>query len=259
MTVSASQSPGETGHSQSLRRILGVGFGLAVIVGGTVGVGILRLPGVIAGQLGNLWLILAVWVAGAVYALLGALSLAELGTALPQAGGFTVYARRAFGPAAGFAQGWADWLSNCAVVAYAAVAAAGYLAALVPALAGHDAAVALALLAGFCALHLAGLAFSSQLQKIASSLTALTFLVLAVACLLHPGVTQTYGLGVFVTTRPEFGKYVSHSGYFPGYTSNVAMFLDHGVAIAVQQNSDHGYDIYAFLKDIATAVLPVAA
>jgi hypothetical protein len=39
----------------SLCRILGLGFGLAVIFGGTVGVGILRLPGTIAAQMGSFW------------------------------------------------------------------------------------------------------------------------------------------------------------------------------------------------------------
>jgi len=42
-------------------------------------------------------------------------TVAQLGTAMPQAGGFYIYARRAFGPAVGFATGWADWLNNCAV------------------------------------------------------------------------------------------------------------------------------------------------
>src|ERR1700691_656797 len=115
-----------------LSRILGLGFGVAVIFGGTVGVGILRLPGTIAGQLGSYWLILLVWVIGGGYALLGAISVAELGTAMPQAGGFYVYSKRAFGPAAGFAVGWADWMINCTSIAYAVVAAAEYLAALLP-------------------------------------------------------------------------------------------------------------------------------
>ena len=57
-----------------LMRILGLGFGLAVVFGSTVGVGILRLPGTVAAQLGNSWLILAVWIAGGVYTLLGAVS-----------------------------------------------------------------------------------------------------------------------------------------------------------------------------------------
>ena len=37
----------------SLSRILGIGFSVAVIFGGTVGVGILRLPGTIAGEMGS--------------------------------------------------------------------------------------------------------------------------------------------------------------------------------------------------------------
>src|SRR5271166_5974290 len=95
-----------------LKRILGLGFGIAVIFGGTVGVGILRLPGEIAGRLGSAQLVMLIWVLGGVYSLLGAISMAEVGAALPQAGGFYVYSRRAFGPGVGFAVGWADWLVN---------------------------------------------------------------------------------------------------------------------------------------------------
>jgi basic amino acid/polyamine antiporter, APA family len=172
-----------------LRRILGQGFGVAVIFGGMVGVGILRLPGVIAGQVGTAWLILAVWVAGALYALLGAVNLAEVATALPQAGGFYIYARRAFGPMPGFVQGWADWLDNCAVIAYGAVTASNYAGALMPALAAWPRVVALSILVAFLALHLAGLPLSSRVQQVASSVTAVTFLVLAVACFVHGGAT----------------------------------------------------------------------
>src|SRR5271168_1538455 len=167
----------------SLSRILGLGFGIAVIFGGTVGVGILRLPGPIAGQLGSFWPIMLVWAAGGCYSLLGAISVAELGTAMPQAGGFYVYSKRAFGAPAGFAIGWADWLNNCAVVAYAAVAAADYLGALVPGMAARQTWVALALVFLFCALHWNGLRLSSSLQKLTSSVTAIIFLLLAAACL----------------------------------------------------------------------------
>src|SRR5207248_2735005 len=81
---------------RGLIRILGVGFGLAVIVGSTIGIGILRTPGLVAGQLPSRTAILAVWVAGGVYTLIGAACLVELGTMLPAAGGYYVYARRAF-------------------------------------------------------------------------------------------------------------------------------------------------------------------
>jgi len=178
--------------SNHLTRMLGLGFGIAVIFGGTVGVGILRLPGMIAGELQNVWLILLVWLLGGLYALLGAVSVAELGAALPQAGGFYVYARRAFGPGTGFAMGWADWLNNCAVIAFGSVAAAEYITALIPKLDGSDTkiqtGIALGILALFCALHWLGLRISSGVQKITSSITAITFVALALACLLHSGV-----------------------------------------------------------------------
>ena len=175
----------------SLSRILGLGFAIAVIFGGTVGVGILRLPGTIAGQLQSFSLIMLVWVVGGCYALLGAISVAELGAAMPQAGGFYIYSKRAFGTPVGFAVGWADWLNNCAVVAYAAVAAAEYIVALVPGMESWQTSMALALLVLFCTLHWIGLRLSSSIQKLTSSVTAITFLFLAAACLLHPAQTNS--------------------------------------------------------------------
>ena len=107
-------STAEPPARRGLVRILGLGFGLAVIVGSTLGVGILRTPGLVAGQLPNATAILAVWLAGGLYTLLGAICLAELGTMLPDAGGYYVYARRAFGVTVGFAVGWTDWICYCA-------------------------------------------------------------------------------------------------------------------------------------------------
>src|SRR5580693_8665317 len=117
-----------------LRRVLGVGFGLAVIVGSTLGIGILRTPGLVAGQLPSRTAILAVWIVGGLYTLVGAACLAELGTMLPEAGGYYVYARRAFGDTVGFAVGWTDWLTYCAVLGYASIGMAEFLAKLVPSL-----------------------------------------------------------------------------------------------------------------------------
>ena len=174
-----------------LMRILGLGFGLAVVFGSTVGVGILRLPGTVAAQLGNSWLVLAVWIAGGVYTLLGAVSVAELAAMLPQTGGFYVYAKRAFGSAAGFTVGWGDWLNNCAVLAFGSVAAAEYLSALMPNLAGHETAVALLLLVSLTIVHWIGLRLSSVVLQLSSSATALTLIVLACACLFHRGAADS--------------------------------------------------------------------
>src|SRR5260370_4128466 len=115
--------------SGQLRRVLGVGFGLAVSIGGTIGVGILRTPGLVAEQLHVPSAILLLWVVGGMYALLGASCLTELGLMLPQAGGFYVYVRRAFGNTAGFAVGWTDWLMYCSILGYLSIAIAEFIAA----------------------------------------------------------------------------------------------------------------------------------
>lgn len=48
-------------QKNELKKVLGAGFGIAVLVGGTIGVGILRTPGIIAGLLDNYWLIIFAW------------------------------------------------------------------------------------------------------------------------------------------------------------------------------------------------------
>src|SRR6202789_4044302 len=110
--------------ARPLRRILGVGFGLAMVFGGTVGVGILRLPGTLAAALGDSRLIILFWIVGGLYSLLGAVAVAELAAMLPEAGGFYVYARRAFGNGPGFVVGWRDWVNQVAWLAYGARSAA---------------------------------------------------------------------------------------------------------------------------------------
>ena len=96
-------------------------FGLAVIIGNTIGAGIFRAPGTIAEQLPSPGLFLLVWVAGGLYALLGAISLAELGTMIPRSGGQYVFSRYALGEYAGFIVGWSDWISSCGSTAAVAL------------------------------------------------------------------------------------------------------------------------------------------
>jgi APA family basic amino acid/polyamine antiporter len=124
-------SPRPTG---ALLRVLGLGFGLAVTVGNTVGSGILRTPGEVAARLPRQELFLLAWLAGGLYALLGALSIAELGAMMPRSGGYYVFARRAFGPFAAFLVGWTDWLSQWGTIAATAIAIGEFSNQLWPAL-----------------------------------------------------------------------------------------------------------------------------
>lgn len=164
-----------------LRRLLGLGFGLAVIVGSTIGVGILRTPGLVAGHLHSSAAILVLWLAGGLYTLLGAVCLAELGTMVPRAGGYYVYARRGFGNWAGFGVGWTDWLTYCTVLAYVSIGLAEFLGVLLPALAGWVRLVAVAALLAMVALQWAGLEVSARFQEWTTAVKFLAFLALVVA------------------------------------------------------------------------------
>lgn len=170
--------------SGQLRRVLGVGFGLAVSVGGTIGVGILRTPGMVAEQLHVPSVIVMLWVAGGIYTLLSASCLTELGLMLPRAGGFYVYVRRAFGDTAGFAVGWTDWLTYCSVLGYLSIAIAEFVAALGLTFAAPIQIVAVSILLGIVALQWLGIRISSQFQEVTTSLKCIAFLALVIACLL---------------------------------------------------------------------------
>jgi APA family basic amino acid/polyamine antiporter len=165
-----------------LLRVLGVSFGLAVAIGNTIGAGILRAPGEVAAQLPNVWLFLSVWVAGGLYALLGAISMAELATMLPRSGGQYVYAYRALGSYAGFIVGWSDWISTCGSTAAVAIVIGEYSGVLVPALAGRGQSIAVFVAIAFALLQWRGVRWGSSAQQLTTLLKALAFIALIVAC-----------------------------------------------------------------------------
>lgn len=173
----------------ALHRVLGVGFGLAIIVGGAVGVGILRTPGTIAGLVQHAPLVFLAWGLAGVYVLLQANNLAELAAALPRSGGSYVFARRALGPYGGFLVGWSDWLALTVAAAYLPLAFAEYAARLVPALAGREPQVAAGALGTFVALQLAGIRAGSRAQEVVSLVKAVALLAFVAACFAVPGVS----------------------------------------------------------------------
>ena len=162
--------------------MLGAAFGVAVIVGNTIGVGILRTPGDIARHLPSPTLFLAVWIIGGIYALLGAISLAELGAMIPRSGGQYVFVRRGLGGYAGFVVGWSDWISTCGTSAAIAMVIGEYLGALVPAAQGRGPAVAAAVVVAFPVLYWQGTRRAGRGQELLSVVKALALMVLVVAC-----------------------------------------------------------------------------
>src|SRR5712692_11888659 len=185
-----------------LLRILGLGFGLAVVVGGTIGVSIFRLPGPTASLLGNPWLILAVWTLGGVFTLLNANYMAELATMIPMAGGPYVYARRAYGDFAGFIVGWSDWLGNVAAVAFLPIAFAEYAIALfAPSFAGVT-IIALGFLLLLTLLNWIGVRAGSGTQKLTSFLKAIALLSFVVVCFALGGRHSSTNVGTTTLAAP---------------------------------------------------------
>jgi basic amino acid/polyamine antiporter, APA family len=169
-----------------LQSVLGLGFGLAGAVGGTIGAGILRTPGLVAAELGEPWLIWGAWIVGGLYALLGSVAVAELAAALPRAGGWWIYAERAFGRRAGLVTGWTDWLAHCIGLAWVATTAGDYGATLLPAAllpaAWGSKAIALAVIGLFSLIQLRGVQAGSASQELLSLAKAGAFAALVVAC-----------------------------------------------------------------------------
>ena len=172
--------------SRGLLKVLGVAFGLAIIVGNTIGSGILRTPGDIAAALPSAGWFMFLWFAGGIYALCGAMTMAELAVMIPKSGGQYVFARRALGEYAGFVIGWTDWISVCAAAAAASIALGELSAALIPATTPYQVAIALATTLGFTAIHWIGVRSGDRTQQILSALKTFALLAIAGACLTRP-------------------------------------------------------------------------
>jgi APA family basic amino acid/polyamine antiporter len=99
MNTANKQQPG-------LIRGLGPWAAAAIVVGTMIGTGIFIKPASMAQEAGTVGLVTLAWVIGGVLSLCGALCAAELGAAMPEAGGTYAYITRAYGPVWGYLFGW---------------------------------------------------------------------------------------------------------------------------------------------------------
>jgi len=133
-----------------LKRELGLFSAALVVVGGIIGSGIFFTPAVTAAALPSAPWVLFVWALGGIVALAGALTYAELGAMLPEAGGAYVYIREAFGPLPAFLSAWMNaGLISSGAIAAVAMGFAGYLGHFVPlgAIGGQMGAAAITIIA----------------------------------------------------------------------------------------------------------------
>src|SRR4029453_399888 len=105
----------------------------ALVVGTVIGTGVFIKSAIMAQDAGSPLLVLAAWVAAGFLSLAGALTYAELGAMLPQAGGEYVYLRRSAGELAAFLFGWMRFIvAGSGSIAILGVGFATFLSALVP-------------------------------------------------------------------------------------------------------------------------------
>ncbi|MFT3701497.1 MAG: amino acid permease [Agriterribacter sp.] len=103
---------------------------VAVIIGSIIGSGIFINPAIMAGQTGSPLSLIAVWILGGLFSLLGALIYAELGAMMPETGGLYIFFKKIFGSITGFLYGWAAFsvinTASIAAIAYTCAKYVGY-------------------------------------------------------------------------------------------------------------------------------------
>ncbi len=171
-----SADPNEAGAQ---RRTLGTLDATVLVVSNVVGVGIFLTPASVAALAGRPVWYFVLWLCGGAIALAGALSYAELGAALPRAGGEYVYLREAYGPLWGFLHAWCSFLVTLSgAIAVIAVGVAEYgiraLGAAPPGAAPPLALVrgiAVAAVLGLSLLNWVGVRASSRFQNVLTGIT----------------------------------------------------------------------------------------
>lgn len=172
--------------------------GASLVVASVVGAGIFTVPAYVASTAGSPALILALWLAGGLLALVGALCYAELAIRFRRGGAEYVYLREAFGETAGFLSGWTSFIAGFSgAIAAAAVAFAAHLIGIIPALANLSAwtttvgpvtltvspvtMVAVSMIAAFTVVSMAGIGAGRLATNGLALIIVVGFAVLAIA------------------------------------------------------------------------------
>ncbi|MDB5734514.1 MAG: hypothetical protein JWN16_1151, partial [Alphaproteobacteria bacterium] len=164
-----------------LLRIFGLGFGLAVVIGGVVGSGIMRNPSVVASGFPDPTWVLLAWLGGGLFIAIDAMPTVELGAAIPLAGGPYSIINRAIGPRNGFLVGWADWCQLTVSTGFITVAFGEYVHRLGYLTMLTVGQVAILLVAGCLAVNWIGARTGGAAGNIGSALKALGLIVLVAA------------------------------------------------------------------------------
>lgn len=174
----------------ALVKVLGGAFALAATVGGMVGQGILRTPGVVAGAVPEPNLILLLWLVVGLFCLVDACAHVEIAAAAPSAGGPYAFAARAFGPTGGIVTGWSDALNNVAAIGFLAVVSAEFLQRIGPLAGAPLNLLAPAVVFVFLGVNWLGTKVGGVSQMIGSLLKGLALLLILGLLLSSPPAVQ---------------------------------------------------------------------
>lgn len=180
--------------STQLKRQLSLFDTIMIVAGIVIGSGIFLTTGIMAESLPSASWILIAWLSGGLITLCGGLVYAELGAAMPEAGGQYVYLREAYGNLVAFLNGWVIFLVYmCGGIAMLAVAFAEYFGAMVPVFATSNQVLQIAgfsvsagqilaffLVLVFSAINYVGVLFGKNVQNILSviKILAIGFFIL---------------------------------------------------------------------------------
>lgn len=191
----------------TLARELRARDGFAIVAGSVIGSGIFLVPGAIAKQLSSLRCVLLVWVVGGLLSLFGALSLAEMGSMLPAAGGLYSYLREAYGKPVGFLYGWATLaMIQTGSIATLAAGFGLYVSQLIFLSPQQEKLVCLASVVALTAVNLMSLRESKLVQNIVMAAKLIGIAALG-AMLFARGHAATLGAGWEVSTHAGFLAY----------------------------------------------------
>ena len=154
--------------TKSLPRVLNLVDITSIVIGGIIGSGIFLVPTDIAAEVKSPMLMIAVWVVGGFLSFLGAIALAELGAAIPEAGGIYVYLKEAYGPLLSFLFGWTLFLviDSGAIATLAVAFSSNYLPYFIKMTPMEEKLVAVAFIIFLAAVNYVGARSGANLQNL---------------------------------------------------------------------------------------------
>lgn len=155
---------------------------IAVVVGIVVGIGIFRLPPIVAANSANEFQFIAFWIAGGIISLMGALCYAELASSKPDAGGEYHFLRDAFGAPLGFLFSWGRMtVIQTGSIALIAFILGDYAALMLDIGPNSSAIYATLTIIGLTGFNLLGTSYSRQIQNLLTGLIILMLLFLSIS------------------------------------------------------------------------------